>query len=678
MKKNFLIVTIDALSKWYIDQVRMPNDFWTYLEKETLNFSDMYATGPFTEAAVRGFWSGAEPLFGSGYLSETNFSNETIFEQFLNDSYYMYLGQLVPYINNKMKYNNDNVNRENMLDRAFEHIWNNRIIYYINLYNKKNLEEKDYWKIQFILDEFFDKYNFDEKGQKQKIQYYKNKRMYIKNIMDKNIYSEFYKTFYSQLFYDCQYPNIVKYKKQLKHNVSKNEAIFIKKSKNKNIQYLFDFNRNNEIEIEKQLRENNNRCIFSNNDLLSHMRDENENLPKLNEEIDDFLNWYDKYSYDMDKPYFAYIHNYDFHYPENFLNSRYESVEYEQEILNKINLLDEINEKKMSVSKQLSILNIEKNLKYLFTELSKRNAFSNTILIITSDHGISNFMYKIGKNEERWNYTKTNFNIPFYVIGKDLPKYQFNGLYDSKIIKQIFEDLKDEKFNIKKYQRKEKEYLTTAWINGVPDLDRNNIKIGIRNKHYSITLEGLFTQKFDTLIKRGIYNLDIDPDELNCNSKQYPKTMIEQLKKEWINLSKRIINESDYRYGYKDRYAYIEKEYFNYNEDNSISSIEDLKCKNIIVFGRGVQATEFLSKYGSLLKVKEIWDNYINSSKEYYFGHTVKKPDIAHFTNDDFIIICSRYEADVCKKLNDIGVKANRYIMYEKFKNIDKKEKIWM
>lgn len=44
MKKNFLIVTIDALSKWYIDQVKMSNDFWTYLEKETLNFSDMYAT----------------------------------------------------------------------------------------------------------------------------------------------------------------------------------------------------------------------------------------------------------------------------------------------------------------------------------------------------------------------------------------------------------------------------------------------------------------------------------------------------------------------------------------------------------------------------------------------------------------------------------------------------------
>ena len=78
MKKNFLIVTIDALSKWYIDQVKMSNDFWTYLEKETLNFSDMYATGPFTEAAVRGFWSGTEPLFGSSYLSETNFSNETI------------------------------------------------------------------------------------------------------------------------------------------------------------------------------------------------------------------------------------------------------------------------------------------------------------------------------------------------------------------------------------------------------------------------------------------------------------------------------------------------------------------------------------------------------------------------------------------------------------------------
>lgn len=63
---------------------------------------------------------------------------------------------------------------------------------------------------------------------------------------------------------------------------------------------------------------------------------------------------------------------------------------------------------------------------------------------------------------ERWNYTKTNFNIPFYVICKDLPKYQFNGLYDSKIIKQIFEDLKDEKLILKNIKKKEKEIFDNS------------------------------------------------------------------------------------------------------------------------------------------------------------------------------------------------------------------------
>ena len=53
--KNIIIIVIDALSKWYIDQHKNENSFFKYLEKEGYCADNMYSTGPFTEAAVRGF-----------------------------------------------------------------------------------------------------------------------------------------------------------------------------------------------------------------------------------------------------------------------------------------------------------------------------------------------------------------------------------------------------------------------------------------------------------------------------------------------------------------------------------------------------------------------------------------------------------------------------------------------
>ena len=92
---NFIILTIDALSKWYIDNFKKNDGFFEYLEKHTYNFKNMYAMGPFTEAAVRGYWAGIEPLDGHSYLSESYFEHET-FQNVFSKTHYMYYGELVP------------------------------------------------------------------------------------------------------------------------------------------------------------------------------------------------------------------------------------------------------------------------------------------------------------------------------------------------------------------------------------------------------------------------------------------------------------------------------------------------------------------------------------------------------------------------------------------------------
>ena len=163
---NYLIVTIDALSKWYIDNIKEENSFFSYLEEVTYSFSNMYSLGPFTEAAVRGFWAGDNPLDGYSYLSESRFKSETLFEKY-SKTHYMYYGKLIPYFNYKMRVDNK-VDRERCEERAFEHIWSSRMKYYCNLYRNGDFFYIDMRKIKFILKEFFCKYDMSDCVAKEK------------------------------------------------------------------------------------------------------------------------------------------------------------------------------------------------------------------------------------------------------------------------------------------------------------------------------------------------------------------------------------------------------------------------------------------------------------------------------------------------------------------------------
>lgn len=671
MKSNFLIITIDALSKWYIDQYKEKDGFFSRLEKECFCMENLFSTGPFTEAAVRGFWTGCDSLKGIGYMSESCFEGKTIFEYFTQKQYYMYYGKLPPFFHYKIKCDNK-IKREKCEERAFAHIWKNRIKFYIGLHINNN----EYWKIEFILDDFFEKYSVSEKVMQEKEKYIFNKKEYIEDIFYKKEESSFYKELSSDLFFSCLNKNITSYKNQKRHELLSEEAIFIKKAKNKNNDFLLEANSEFLELVEKEMNGTSNRCINSNNDLLSHMRDEYEILPKLKEEIDDFLMWYDEEGNELREPFFAYIHNYDFHYPENFLNSRYESKEsYVSEIQQLNEYINEMEYKKMSVSKQLCLRNIERNLEYLWRELEKRNFFENTCVVITADHGISNFLYTINPSENRWNYTKTNFNVPFYLRYSGINSVKNTSLSDTKVIKKVIEKVSQSDevlLNIDEVIGNE-EFIFTAWINGVPDIERNPIKIGIRNKNYSITCQGFFTQVFASLKIMGIYDIEQDTDEINSLKYAYIKkrefeNLYNIMKDKWLELIISIITKSDCRYNLLQKYNYILDDIDTYKKWNNLTKIskkemfDKVMDKRVIIFGRGQRAKDFISKYGYICSIEEIWDNNNTDGSKYYCGHRLSKPHKKEMKNI-VVVICSRYEIDIIYQIETMGI--YNYILYD-------------
>ena len=455
MRKNVLIIVIDALSKWYIDQCKKDGNFFQYLQKESYCANQMYSTGPFTEAAVRGFWTADEALDGISYLSENAFNKRTIFELFAENGYYMYMGELIPYFNYDSIVHNE-ILREACEKRAFEHVWRARLKYYISLFNEKRFEKRDYWKLKFILDDYFEKYRKAPKVNLENEKYERNKDLYIGEILSESERSSFFQNQVNALYYNCSRRNIVNFYNQKKHIITTEELQFVDCAKRKNIEFLLQMNKKFKIEefIEKELNGTTNRCINSNNNLLCHLRDENERLPKLREELNEFILWYDSQKDKINKPFFAYIHNYDFHYPENFMNFRYDDYNrYIGEVIEKTELIRRMECRRMSVSKQLSIFNIENCLKEFWTQLKTRDIFQDTYIILTADHGISNFMYPVDKKKERWNYTKMNFQVPFYLLGSNVGIKEDNYFRSTKTILPALIEMCQLKYNSNNQKR---------------------------------------------------------------------------------------------------------------------------------------------------------------------------------------------------------------------------------
>ena len=671
---NFLVITIDALSKWYIDTYKNELGFFSWLDHNSITFENMYSNGPFTEAAIRGFWAGDKPLDGYSYLSESRFENDTIFSKFAK-SHYMYYGKLIPYYNYYVKADN-NLDREKCEERAFDHIWRARIKHYSKLFNNSQLLDSDISKLKLILDDFFDVYDKVDIVLKEKGEYEENKDKYILSILENDEQSSFFQNLTNDLFMDCRYSRIRAIEKQQNHELLANEAIFIKKAKDRNLEIAMANKANSLEDIEGILCGERNRCIISNNDLLFEMRDENEVLPKLAEEFKDFLHWHDEYANVIDRPFFAYIHNYDFHYPENIMNNRRGNEDkYVEEVEQLLCELDNVKNNNISVSKQICLKKIEDNLATFWKELEKRQIFDNTCVIFTADHGISNFMLPVKKSNSRWNYTRTNFNVPMYIKAPNIKNEHICELISSQCFGDIIESLNNSGEIDKQIISTKDDVIFTSWINGIPEIDRNTIKTGIRNNNWSITCEGYFFQTFSSLNIIGIYDLTNDPNEIKTipynqaiNNKEFV-LLFDEMGKKWFELIEKLVQDKLYQLIYGNTECLyqlrdIQEDFANDKRISLESFIDLINKKDIIIYGvNNYSSLDVLRYIPNNCNVKEYWSDNDTINKMY--GYDCLLPH--EIAKEIVVVVCESDEIKAISMLKNKGI--SNYII---FSNVQK------
>jgi len=666
--KNVLFLLIDSLSQWYIEKLQK-TDFFKKLKNNSYYFSNLYSGAPFTQGAYKTLIYGEDNLQGYGYLSELYNENISIYEAFKRQGYLFYRSKLFSFDNDKISFDN-NVDIEDRASQGFEELWMTRIRYYRDLFQKGVFKESEYWKLEFLLDNFFECYHTQFLNEEKK-SYEQDKKIYILEILEKGENSAFYQAVDLKFLKPFEYPEIEKAKMLIRNEPTVDECKFAVKAKYKNIEILFENNKDCPlVEIEKALLRSDNASVQMNNDLIAQLRNSYKYFPKMRDELKDFIEWYDHRK--TENPFLAVLTMYDFHYPDNFINvSSNSRINYEKELKQKNLELEQIENTEMSVSNQLSFRNIERLLCDFWEKLEKRHVFDDTYVVLTADHGLLNTMRLC--EGDYWTYTNRNFHIPFYIQGGGI-----ETACDEKFRNQAFvHDFLLNKCGITagmsslpewRRQYDNGEIAFTYWINMVPDLDRVPVKLGIRNHKYSITYENYISAFFESGKLVAIYNLEEDKDErVNLAgvepAKEGYRKLRNTLRDVWFDFVVSILTDKKSPYGFCQQFYFLDTEKTLWQERNrntiqmTWKRFEELYSgRKIIIFGTGAGAERLLSDQRFKTGIEELWDNNLPSGSKYKFAHRVFKPHILENQDEYVVIISGRYEMEMLHQLDELGI----------------------
>lgn len=683
--KNAVMLVIDALSYWYIQEFKKAykESFFNELENKAFYTTEMYSTAPFTESALQGLMASQYPLDNHNNMTWFQNSNETVLKVLQDNGYQVYFGgQLV----HCCGFNADVWGYETFAEnfnyeaRVESTLWRNRFKYFFTLYDGGVINEQEKELLGDVVNFIFECFGDESNPQKQKEyrSFIQDKKSYIDNLLYLKKEHSFYK-----YFLDKEKIEVGGYARTVNNIYSSlpeaEEAKICSEIEYRNKKRFIEINRkfSNQEMVEKNITSYNNRCIQTNNAALEHIRGVDYTEPTMGREIRHFLEWLDYR--EEQKPFFSYLHIFDFHHRENIMENDEEDYhEKLGEVESSLRKMPDI--MNMSVTKTLSILHIEKELRKFWDELEKRDFFKDSYLIITADHGISNFMYPVSAMaDERWGFKKTLFNIPFYMVGSGIKAEKndelLEGLDIPVTLLNILEVPIPKGYRGKFFigQKNIRNYIHTEWINGCPNICREAIKFGIRDKKYSITYKASLNEFIDSGECVGLYNLQEDSDETinlagNAQNDEILNQYLPMIRQRWYELLLHYYLDYEGKYFDKNRTFRMLKEnpgqIKKWSEEQGRFSWEEF-CKNavgkkIILFGTSEYAKECMG--GLELCIHEIWDNDAGKNNTYFMGHIVKNPYKIMGNADDYVfIIANPYEIETRIQLDDMGLK-NVYI----------------
>jgi len=268
------------------------------------------------------------------------------------------------------------------------------------------------------------------------------------------------------------------------------------------------------------------------------------------------MKWYK--NFDKNKDFFAYLHVDDIHFREMFFTHDTKNMEILDEDFNNVeNYLKSLPKNyKGSLSYDLSVMYVDKQIEKIFNFLEEENLLETTDVIITADHGNS-YTYKNIRENYVNNFYQENYHVPCIIYSKkNKLNINQNNFYQTKDIPATI--LEMQKLKVPKSYSgqsminfKGRDYVIAQYIgSGCPDIINRTIKLNVRTKNYSISGECMMND-LSTLEIHEIYDIKKDPNEniniLNNINLSTVNKEIEIMKKTILDLqqtNKKIIKES--------------------------------------------------------------------------------------------------------------------------------------
>lgn len=659
MKKNVIFLVVDSLSKEYTENYPLEYDnFFEYLDQHSICASNMYSTAPFTESALEGMWNQKSPLdsFWGNRLKPV--CENSIFSIFEEAGYEVYFTDRTSVEEYALDYTESDRKKAQRTARSRIVRLLPQIRYYLN---KENVHSDSKIAVTNMLDILFDAaFYLDESVIKEAQLYVTDKNAYYDNLKE---LKESHPIFEILDGINCS--DTIQQDSKVYPSISE-ELLLAQEIADKNRALLVEYNKDisNSDHLVKQNAEGQiyNRCVWSNTNVLPFIRMDYASIPDLDIHrgiadcgIYDFI---EKRLKTIRKPYFAYFHEFSFHYPEVFLRSCKNEIGYKDSIRKTINLLPRLKIKnKISVRKALSLIFVSEWLSELVRYLENKGVIKDTYLVITSDHGISNFMYPLDR-VYRWMFYKENFHIPFWILGDGIEAQTYDSLCLSKCIVPTLEelcgikgsDVKSSLFHL------DEEYILTEWMNGIPDVEEEYVKFGYRNWKISLTFCVRLNQFFGSGRILTLFDLEKDEKEYHDLSM---KPEIPEIRSQ-VDKAIKVIQKRFLELQKTNLYPEYADELEQMRQNTKIiwlgtDPLPEINQSVINVYGTDSVTDIFFQKYGRSFSVADIVDDMAKDI--WYMGKPVRRSlDLTDGKNVMCVIAC-RNEMDAWLHLYQCGIR---------------------
>ena len=564
MKKNVICLVIDSMGTDFLEMIPNKEELFLYrLMHKSQTYKNVFAQGPYTEAAVIGLQCGQRILDYNGYYNRLSDTPLTIFEAFKMNGYRTFSNTVQPHMHSKSLIRGITDYSFNV-SPDFSALEAYRLNYYRRFFNS-GLQSKTMIKeVIQLFEDYFNTTIFFEKEYISKgfstslINGYLNLESVKKNLgFLENEYLVFSKDREAYIldYYDkkpgkhCLSQNLApRQDRKIQDFTTRKKIAKILHPVFKKERHLYSvLNRKNKLDRDGLFSALrcliNSPCVNSFKNLLKALYynylgkrfidyklwsntnfDSVKNAPSIKTHIDHFLNW----KKNINSNYFAYIHVDDIHATSAWFSYDSSDIDVVKKEANEASkFLDDISNTDVcgNINFLMGINHIDRVIENFYNELDKSGDLENTVLVITADHGYSIYQKPI-RAQPINTFHPECYRVPVIIFNKSAEPFmceatkQTFSIPNTLLINASLEE--NDLFYGKSLYKSEHNYVIQEFMgSGCPDMKRRPLLICYRDSDYSISIskkinDGLISKK--DIIE--YYNLKTDPlEQINIINK---------------------------------------------------------------------------------------------------------------------------------------------------------------